>query len=108
MAPVAGLTADALNQFKIDLIAAFLRSFNSKNPSNCEAFMVLLRLFSENITKLGDETKSQFMALLLKHIKDSVSICFNRLFALIHDFSFTVKLAKDRASQAVANDIEGH
>lgn len=79
MTPISGLTAEALNKFKVDLIASILERFNSKHSPeiDCEAFMVLLRLCSENMAKLKEDTKTQFMELLQKYIKDIVSICFN-------------------------------
>lgn len=79
MTHVGGLAAEALNKFKIDLIGSILESFQSKNSPEieCEAFMVLLRLCSESMAKIEDDTKTQFMVLLQKYIKDIVSICFN-------------------------------
>lgn len=76
MTPVSGLTAEALNKFKVDLIDSILDSFNNQNSPDikCEAFMVLLRLCSENMAKIKEDTKTQFMELLQKYIKDIVSI----------------------------------
>lgn len=78
MTPTAGVNAEGLLKFKVDLIAANLQNLNNKKPLEIksEAFMGLLRLCSENMSNLKDDMKQQFMEFMQKYITEIVSALF--------------------------------
>lgn len=75
MTPASGVTADAINKFKIDLIQKLLKNFNKSevNEEKSNGFVALAKMCSENSSKLTDDAKAQYMKLLQNFVKKIVS-----------------------------------
>lgn len=76
LTPASGVTADAINKFKSDLIQKLLKNFNKTevNEEKSTGFVALAKMCSENSSILKDEAKSQYMTLLQKFTKKIVSL----------------------------------
>jgi hypothetical protein len=75
LTPASGVTADAINKFKSDLIQKLLKNFNKTevNEEKSSGFVALAKMCSENSSILKDDAKSQYMALLQKFTNKIVS-----------------------------------
>lgn len=77
MTATGAVTAAAVTTLKTDLISKMMESFAEKtlkklSEANFNAFMVLVKLCSENSSALKDDIKTSYIALLQKIVKDAV------------------------------------
>lgn len=79
MTPASGVTAEAINTMKANLISKLMESFEQKglkkvSEDKCKEFVVLAKMCSENHAVLKDDVKTSYATLLQTVIKIIVSL----------------------------------